>query len=74
MERAMPHETLTAVETIKAKLSAIEKIKMDLTYLMNERADLTKRIDALLRQMEKETTELRHAESAYAVTLVLAKE
>ena len=64
----------SSVQIITTQLSAIEHTKMELTRLMNQRTDLTKQIDALLRQMERDTATLRQAESAYAVTLVLAKE
>ena len=64
----------SSIEIITTQLSAIEHTKMELTRLMNQRADLTKQIDVLLKKMEKDTAILRQAESAYAVTLVLAKE
>lgn len=64
----------SSVQMIITQLSAIEHTKMELTRLMNQREDLTNRINAHLQQMEKDTAILRQAESAYAMTLVLAKE
>lgn len=64
----------SSVQMIITQLSAIEHTKMELTRLMNQREDLTNRINAHLQQMEKDTAILRQAESAYAVTLVLSKE
>lgn len=80
MERSRRRDTLreinaaSSVEIITTQLSAIEHTKMEITRLMNQRSALSKQIDALILQMEKDTTKLRQAESAYAVTLVLAKE
>lgn len=80
MERSRRREAIqemnaaSSIEIITTQLSAIEHTKMELTRLMNQRADLTKQIDALLQQMERDTVTLRQAESAYAVTLALAKE